>query len=90
MIFLFHQDPFNSESCAASCRQRPTPESASDGTADASDLLLARGATPLVCDVFRGRGLVDIGVVVAVRVLPSQAGRVLVTVDFAVECPSSE
>jgi len=30
------------------------------------------------------------GVVVAARVLPSQAGLVLVTVDFAEECPSSE
>ena len=64
-------------------RYKPTPES-SEGAGEASDLLLARGATPLlVCEMLRGR--FGIGVVVTVRVLPSQAGLGLVTVDFTVE-----
>lgn len=74
-------------------RYKPTPES-SEGAGDPSDLLLARGATLLlVCELFRCRcfGASGVVVTVTVRVLPSHAGRVvLVTVDFAVECPSSD
>ncbi len=80
---------FKEESCAIYWRYRPTPES-SEGAGDPSDLLLARGATLLlVCELFRGRFGAS-GVVVTVLVFPFQAGRVLVTVDFAVECPSSD
>lgn len=80
---------FRDESCAMYWRYNPTPES-SEGAGDPSDLLLARGATLLlVCELFRGRFGAS-GVVVTVFVLPTQAGRVLVTVDFAVECPSSD
>ena len=43
----------------------------------------------LVVEMLRVRFAAEIGVVVAARVLPSQAGRVLVIVDFADECPSS-
>lgn len=78
-----------------SWRYRPTPES-SDGAGDARSLFAAAAGirAPLVCDRFLVRVRVEVGVVVPTeRVLPSHAGRaavLLVTVDLADTCPSSE
>ena len=52
--------------------------------------MLARGPTPLVCEVLRVRGRLDIGVVVTARVLLSHVGRVVVTVALVVERSYSE